>query len=141
MLKIGITGLHEVDEVWPSIRDGMAKACKRSATDSGFTPGELWQMCRSGRAFLILVFDENKIFMSSIWEFQSMNGTPVFRCLMMTGKDMKSWIDDARRWVSGLAAENGAKALVSRGRRGWLRVFGAEETSTGDYVLEIDHGR
>ena len=133
-MKIAIAAPHEVDRIWPLVRDGMGEACKHF---EGWTPGELWQLVRSGNGFLIIVFDDHsQIHMASIWQFQEKNGRPVFRCVAMYGHKMKTWLFQAKEFVSKLAKENGAEWLVAEGRRGWLRVFDAVQCND-DYEVKI----
>ena len=133
-MNIAIVGLHEVDQIWPLVAEGLQKACQRCGE---MTSGELWTMCRSGHAFLIIIFEKNSIIMASVWRFESKNGRPVFRCEMMYGHGMGDWLEEARLFITKLAKENGAKALVAEGRRGWLRLIAGAVECAPDYEVEI----
>lgn len=134
MLRLGLASVSEIDRLWPLLSDGLGKACKRC--DSQWTAGELWQLCRSGNAFLILVYDDDKIWSAGVWRFETARPGPVFRCIMMYGENMRAWLNMAREFIEKLAKENGAKALVAEGRQGWGRVFGAQKIGR-DYEVEI----
>lgn len=134
MLKVGLASQAEVDRVWPLISQGLGRACKRC--NDIHCAGDLWQMCRSGNAFLILVHDKDKIWSASIWRFEKVRGKHCFRCVMMYGESMREWVGQAREFITNLAKDNGAVALVSEGRAGWARVFGAEKNGS-DYEVRI----
>lgn len=133
-MKIAIAGLHEVDNVWPMVAEGLQKACKRCGD---MTSGELWTMCRSGHAFLILIYEKQEILMAGVWRFETKGGRPVFRCEMMYGKHMREWLEFAYAWFANLAKENGAGWLVAEGRRGWLRIIDGAVKDGPDYEVKI----
>lgn len=134
MLRVGLASLQEVDNVWPLISQGLEKACKRC--NEVHCAGDLWQMCRSGHAFLILVYDDDKIWSAGVWRFQKARPGHSFRCVMMYGENMRGWVDMARDFITKIAKDNGAVALVAEGRAGWSRVFGAEKHGL-DYEVKI----
>lgn len=134
-MKIAIAGLHEVDTVWPLVAKGFQRAFRR---EQGKTLGELWTMCRTGNAFLVILAENNEILMASIWRFHTKDGTPVFRCESMYGNRMSEWVEYVYSWIENLARENGAKKLVAEGRRGWLRMFDGVVTNGLDMEIAID---
>ena len=134
-LRVGLASISEVDALWPSITDGMARACKRC--NSAWTPGELWQMCRSGNGFLCIVHDGQTIKMASIWRFETARPGISFRCIMMYGHGMDDWLEMAREYIVNLATGQGAKALVAEGRPGWARIFGAVKIGK-DYEVSLN---
>lgn len=131
---IGIAAPTEVDALWPILRDGFTKAIRRSGNND-FSPGQLWQLCRSGGAFLIIAHDGERVLMASVWRFETHEGRHAFHCLSLFGAGMKTWFDIARAFVSGLARENGATRLTTKGRIGWLRACGAV---TAGELYEVD---
>lgn len=135
-MRFGIANVIEVDRLWPDIVDGMATACKRGGELNEYTPGDLWQMCRSGHAFLIVLWDDQSVRMSSVWRFERKSGKPVFRCVMMHGTGIKEWVQQAREQINAIAKQNGAQWLVATGRRGWLRYFSAAQWGD-DYAIEV----
>ena len=134
-LRIGLASIVEIDALWPSLTEGMAKACKRC--NSAWTPGELWQMCRSGQAFLCIVHDGQSVKMASIWRFETARPGVSFRCIMMYGHGMANWLEMAREYIVKLASENGAVALVAEGRSGWAKIFGAAKIGR-DYEVSLN---
>ncbi len=135
-MKIGFAGIWEVDALWPRLSEGFQRSCER--VDDGYTAGELWQLCRSGNAFLCVVFDpeQDRVEMASVWQFQTKDGRPVLRCLALFGRGMAEWLGGAREFIERIARENGAKWLVTKGRRGWLRLFPAVQCGE-DYEVEL----
>ncbi len=61
--------------------------------------------------------------MASVWAFEKLDERPVFRCRMLTGKNMSEWLDPVREYVFKLARDNGARYVVARGRSAWARLF------------------
>lgn len=134
-MKIAVCAPHEVDAIWHLVVEGISKAIVRSENMED-TAGDLWTLCRSGRGYLILVWDEAGIRMASVWQFEKRNGKSVFNCRIMYGTKMKEWVNQAREWITKLAKDNGAEYLVSAGRRGWLRYFNAA-TWGDEYALKV----
>lgn len=134
MLKVGLASVGDVDRLWPGLSAGMGHACKRC--ESTWTAGDLWQLCRSGNAFLILVYDEDRVWSAGVWRFEPARPGASFRCIMMYGENMRGWLDIARGYITKLAKDNGAVALVAEGRSGWARIFGAEKIGR-DYEVKI----
>jgi hypothetical protein len=134
MLRVGLASVADADKLWPRLSAGFGNACKRC--ESAWTAGELWQLCRSGNAFLILVYDDDKIWSAGVWRFETARPGVCFRCVMMYGHNMHAWLGMAREFIEKLAKENGAKALVAEGRTGWGRIFNATKTGR-DYEVTI----
>jgi hypothetical protein len=130
-VKIGICAVHEVDIIWPEIRDGIQHACEK-VPGCGWNAGLYWQMCRSGNGFLVLVFDGVEIKSASVWRFEAMT----FRCLVLFGNDYKSWAEDMHRWANQVALEQGAACLIAGGRKGWLRRL-RPETKDDDFFIKV----
>jgi hypothetical protein len=129
-MQIGLASVHEIDRLWPQLVAGVTKAIKRA--DSRYTAGDLWQMCRSGNGYLVLVYDQERIWSAGIWRFENDR----FRCVMMHGDNMSAWLNLVREYITRIAKENGAVALTCSGRRGWARMFGAEQNGQ-DYEVMI----
>ena len=117
-MKIEIAAVADVDRVWPVIAKDIQAACIYSPEP--ITAGELWQKCRAGFAFLILVHDSERIWSASIVQFDG----NALRVLCMTGTGMKAWFKDYYELVQQMAKDNGATRLLAKGRRGWLRLCG-----------------
>lgn len=123
-MTIEIVGLQHIDAVWPSIADGFHACVKRCGDD--MTSGELWQMCRSGGAFLLVAIDDGKIEMSTIVQFQKWADGPVLRVMAMAGKDPDRWRDELSFFLEAMMRTGGAERIVSEARDGWTKVLPAD---------------
>ena len=120
-MKIGIATSQEVDAVWPMLSERLQAACARTGGD--LSSGELWQMCRSGNAFLVLVTDVQQVVAGLIMQFQNWSGKQVMRCLGIVGERMAEWLPMAKEFITQMAKSGGATSFVSEGREGWSRIF------------------
>lgn len=120
-MKIGIANAQEVDQVWPLFSARLQKACERTGGD--ISSGELWQMCRSGQAFCVVVFDETGPKAILIMQFQKWTAKTVMRCLGIVGDDVDEWLPAAREFIANMAREGGATSFVAEGRDGWAKLF------------------
>lgn len=132
----------EVDSVWPSIAQGMQRACDK--TGGASSAGELWQMCRNSEAFFIIGFDERSILVASIWRFETWPSGTVFRCLAMTGHRPAEWVEGLRDFVMPIARDGGTQRVIAQGRKGLHRLF-QRHLSRPVKVLwetyEVDYGK
>lgn len=121
-MRIGIANSAEVDGLWPLIAAKVQESCSNTGGD--MSSGDLWQMCRSGDAFLAVVLDdENKPVATIIVQFQKWAEKTVLRCLSIAGERMSEWLPETMEFISNMARENGASCLVADGRDGWARVL------------------
>lgn len=128
-MNIGFASVAEVDQLWPLIVKRVQHSCIRGGNP--ITAGELWQMCRSGNGFLCIVHDRNEILSSSVWRFED----DAFRCWMLEGKEMRNWLGLLREFIEKIASENGSKRLLTKGRKGWLRLFKTARECGDDYEV------
>lgn len=137
-MKIAVCAPHEVDAIWHLVQDGMQESYERAGEVAEYTAGEIWQLTRSGNAFLVLVWDDAGILSAGAWRFERKGGKPVLRCLALFGKkkQMRTWLKPVHEWINNLARNNGALWLVAGGRPGWLRVFDAAQWDS-DYAIEV----
>ena len=141
-MRVAIASQAEVDQLWPLFADGFSAAQKR--TDSTWDSGKLWQLCRSGNAFLVTAFEDNnadmqmvrKFHMVGVFRFETQNDETVFHCMGLHGKNMRAWVKPVTEFAANIARENGAASLTAEGRPGWARVFGIEKTDK-TYKVEI----
>lgn len=138
-MKIGIATSAEVDVVWPHIAGRIQEACDLNGGD--LSSGALWQMCRSGNAFLVLVTDGGEPIAALIMQFQNWSGKPVMRCLGIAGDRMAEWLPMAKDFITRMAMDGGAVSFVSEGREGWTKVFPEARKLRIVYEVEIDNGR
>lgn len=135
MLRVGLATPQEADRLWPLLREGFIKSTQRGQRD--LSAGQLWQLVRSGGAFLCLAYDDDKIHMASVWQFRADECRHSFHCLSLYGQNMRDWLGPARNFITNLAKENGATRLTACGRSGWLRVFKNAATAGGYYEVDI----
>lgn len=120
-MKVAIANQIETDKLWPIFSEKLQKACEKTGND--ISSGELWQMCRSGNAFLIFVLDEHGFKAAIVVQFQRWVSKSVLRCLAIVGEEMDSWLPAVFDLASRMAKEGGATSFVAEGREGWSKVF------------------
>ncbi len=122
-MKCDLVSVHQVDQFWPLLANGMAKSCKRSG--GGIVAGDVWRECRSGAAWLIVARDDSGIQGASVWYLQTGASGAWLRCMALFGVNMKIWKDDMRLLARRIAADCGAVGLQSDGRRGMKAMYPA----------------
>jgi hypothetical protein len=120
-MKIAIANAAEVDAIWPVIGDKIIKATIKYG--SSVTSGDLWQMCRSGGAFLVVVFDQDQVKGALVMQFQRWATKQVMYCMAIVGEDIQSWLPDARSFITEMAKNGGAESFIAEGREGWPALF------------------
>lgn len=118
---IGLANSAEVDALWPAL----SRKFQQSSDDHGddLPASALWQMCRSGDAFLMIAMEGTKPLMGAVLQFQNWGKGPVLRCLAIGGEEMGRWIGEFENAVMKMMAEGGAKRFVFDGRDGWARML------------------
>lgn len=134
-MKIGIANAAEVDQVWPLFSARLQKACERTGGD--ISSGEMWQMCRSGQAFCVVVFDESGPKAILIMQFQKWTAKTVMRCLGIVGEGADEWLPAARGFIAQMARDGGATSFVAEGRDGWVKLFPDAKKLRVTYEVEI----
>lgn len=107
----------EVDAVWPHIADGFNEAMERTGGD--ISTGYLWQQCRNGNAFLVVVAREGQIVGASVWRPETWTSGEKFRCLALHGENAGDWFADLIEEMRAMAKRCGAGQVVFEGREGW----------------------
>lgn len=120
-MNVTLVPLHLVDGVWPSVKDGFQRASDRFGGD--LSVGDLWQLCRSGNAFLFVVHDDQTVAAATAWRPELWGSGPKFRCLALYGTNMADWMPELHEKVKQTAVQCGATSLMSDGRAGWQKVF------------------
>lgn len=133
---IHIVGLHEVDAIWPGIAEGFVEVTKRCGDD--LTSGELWQMVRSGGAFLLVIVEGDKLRLSTVVQFQRWADGPVLRILSMAGEGLADWGVPLKQYLSEMARKGGAGRIVAEGREGWMRIFDEPRKLRSTYVMSVN---
>jgi hypothetical protein len=134
-MNIGIANSAEVDRFWPAFASRLQIACDETGGD--ISSGDLWQMCRSGNAFLVLVLDGSEFKAALIMQFQKWTAKQVMRCLAIVGDDMAAWLPMARDFIAQMAKDGGATSFIAEGREGWTRIFPAARRLRTTYEVEI----
>ncbi|GEM_PF-3971110 len=120
-MMIGLANTAEVDALWPRLAPRFQEAIDRFGDD--LSVADLWQMCRSGQAFLMCAMDGQEPVMGAILQFQKWSNGTVLRCLILGGNDMDGWLKDFPGAVVKVMREGGAKRFVYDGREGWSEVI------------------
>lgn len=134
-MKIGIANSQEVDQVWPLFSARLQQACERTGGD--ISSGELWQMCRSGQAFCVVVLDDAGPKAILIMQFQKWTAKTVMRCLGIVGDGVNDWLPAARSFIAQMAKDGGATSFVAEGRDGWVKLFPDAKKLRVTYEVEI----
>lgn len=134
-MKIGIANAAEVDQIWPRFSARMQAACERTGGD--ISSGELWQMCRSGQAFCVVVFNDEGPKAVLIMQFQKWVSKTVMRCLGIVGDGVDEWLPAARDFIANMAREGGATSFVAEGRDGWAKLFPDAKKLRTTYEVQI----
>lgn len=132
---IAIANAAEVDAYWPAFASRLQTACDETGGD--ISSGDLWQMCRSGNAFLVLIIDEAGFKAALIMQFQKWTRKQVMRCLAIVGDDMGAWLPMARDFIGKMAKDGGATSFIAEGREGWTRIFPAARRLRTTYEVEL----
>lgn len=134
-MKIGIANAAETDAVWPLISARLQKAQERYG--SSLSSGDMWQLCRSGNAFLVVVYDETEVRGALIMQFQKWATKQVMYCMAIVGSGVNEWMPAARGFISQMAKDGGATSFVAEGREGWSVVFPDAKKLRVTYEVQI----
>lgn len=119
-MNVGFASPQEVDQLWPLFSQRMQKACDRCGGD--LSSGMLWQMCRSGSAYMMVAHDTEKAWMASVWRFEDWPTGTVMRCLALAGENPRLWAKDAKEFAVKARDAGGAKRFIFEGRN-WRPFF------------------
>lgn len=116
-MRVGIANSTEVDALWPKLVEKFQEAIDKCGDDISIA--DLWQMCRSGNAFLVCAMAGDEPVMGAVLQFQKWTRGPVLRCLILAGSDMPSWLSIWTDAVRKMMREGGATRFIFDGRDGW----------------------
>jgi hypothetical protein len=133
-MRIAIANAAEVDAIWPSISEKVIKATLKYG--SNVSSGDLWQMCRAGDAFLVVVMDDN-VKGALIMQFQRWSMKQVMYCLAIVGEDIQEWLPAARDFITDMAKAGGAESFIAEGREGWPALFPDAKKLRITYEVQI----
>lgn len=132
---IELIAVQNVDVIWPLISKDIVKCSEK--TPSYLTAGDLWTMCRSGNAFLIIASDPD-IKGFSIWRFGS---SEYFECVFILGSAADGWFKSMLDFALELAVQNGRKGIGGESRVGLVKLmkrhFPRTKIVRQTYVVEI----
>ncbi len=134
-MRIAIANAAEVDHFWGAFSQRLQAMLDDAGGD--LSSGDLWQMCRSGNAFLVLVENDGKLAAASIYQFQRWTQRTVLRCLGLVGDDFRAWAQPLVQFAEEMAKQGGATALVTSGREGLQRIYPKAKRLTSTYIMEI----
>lgn len=120
-MKIDVANIVYVDAIWQQVVPKFQRAIDLCGDD--YSTADLWQMCRSGNAFLVIARDGEDIAMASVVRFERWASGSVLRVVGIAGDRMSEWAEDWQSFMENMAREGGADRIVSEGRDGWHRVF------------------
>lgn len=134
-MNIHIVNIADIDAIWQTVGPRFNAAIEKCGDD--ISTGELWQMCRSGNAFLVIAIGETGILMAAIVRFERWSNGAVLRVLSLVGEKIDLWAWDVKTYLSDLAKSNGATRVVAEGREGWARIFDEPKRIRSTYVMEL----
>ena len=65
MPAVSLVPSQNIDQFWPHVREGFHEACM--ATGGDLTTGDLWNACRHGPAFLVIVHEGEQIIGAAVY--------------------------------------------------------------------------
>lgn len=133
---IEIVNTVYIDAVWPKVSGYFAAAIDGHGDD--FSTGELWQMVRSGHAFLLIVREGERIDAGVVVRFDKWAKGSILRILALGGVDMKAWKPLFLDFMQTLAKDNGASRILAEARPGMGKAFPQAKLLRCVYVMEID---
>ncbi len=134
-MNIHIVNIADIDALWQTVGPRFNAAIEKCGDD--ISTGELWQMCRSGNAFLVIAIDDTGILMAAIVRFERWSNGAVLRVLSLVGEHIEKWSAAVKGYLADLAKSNGAPRIVAEGREGWARIFDEPKRIRSTYVMEL----
>lgn len=134
-MNIEIVNLVYIDSIWEHVGPMLQRAQDKCGDD--ISVGQLWQMCRSGNAFLVIVKDDSAILMSCVVQFQPWSRGTVLRVLTLAGSRLEKWQDKVKTFLNDMGRSNGAIGVVAEGRDGWAAIFDEPKKLRSTYFMEI----
>lgn len=126
---------HMIDGLWHKAGALLQKACDKVPSD--VTVADLWQMCRSGNAYLMVAVNEEDMEMAAVFQFQRYENEMVLKCLCLGGSKREEWAEMAQEKAFEMAKDGGAKRVVYQGRKGWEKVFPGLKVVSYIYEIEV----
>lgn len=134
-MNIFIANIADIDALWQTVGPRFNAAIEKCGDD--ISTGELWQMCRSGNAFLVIARDDSGLLMAAIVRFERWSNGAVLRILSLVGEQIEKWAPAVKAYLADLAKSNGAARIVAEGREGWAKIFDEPKRIRSTYVMEL----
>jgi hypothetical protein len=132
VIEADIIRPNEVDNVWPSIAEGMIKSCRGTNLSAGY----LWTQCRAGEAFLVIVHEDGDYLGACVTRFETQPERLILRGLALCGKDTKKWLATLQDKLRQMAREGGATIFVDDGKPGLVKLI--KDARVVRVVYEVD---
>lgn len=135
---IDIVPPNLVPRIWPSLADGIDKACRRGG--SGQTAAWLFSECLGARSYLFAIFRDDTPVAGLVARVELRGGENVFCIQAMCGVDMSEWIDRIAShefWPRQLQC---SKAIFS-GSEAYQRLVPGARVTGYNYEVDFDAGR
>lgn len=94
---IYLARVDQVDLIWPHIKDGMERACRKGG--GSVTPYWLWTICRRSEALLFYIMRDEQIKAALIVEEQQLHEKKVLHVHAACGMGMKQWLKEANQII------------------------------------------
>lgn len=117
-MHIDIVGVPDIDRIWVQVAEDVARCLRKAPMEIG--AGDIWTNCRSGHWLLIIAHDGEAILGTTVWRFTA---NRLFECVILTGRDMKSWLPELIEKATNLAKAHDCRGLVATGREGLFIPF------------------
>jgi hypothetical protein len=117
LVEVQVADPAMTDAIWQHIKAGMIE-CREGQDE---TAGWLWQECRSGRAFLIVAWEETTILGAAIVQFQHEGRT--LRGLGFTGVRVDEWWPQLSAKVVEIMRDGGCTRFVDGARPGMRKYY------------------
>ncbi len=130
-MNVDLASPDLTDAIWQHISEGMIKSCE----GTNITAGHLWQECRSGRAFLLVAWDEQQILGAAVVQFQDKG----LRGLGFTGNRVDEWFPQLKAEVVSLMRSGGVTQFIDSGRPGMMRKYFPDAKIVGTTYEVMTH--
>lgn len=120
-VQLGFIGYNDLPRVWPEIAPLVEKACEWSG--GSFTPEGVVDGMGTGELLMLSMIEGGRIvsiMVATVGVFRS--GLKVFECLLVGGRDMKSWMP-FEHYMDEYARELGCARVRCIGRKPLLKML------------------
>lgn len=117
-MTLRLVRTHEVDDVWPALREGMEEACRRCGDDV-----TAWHLLAWVRASNALLFVTEGVTAGIIMRAEQWGNEMVARVIACAGRDLDDWLGDVLAPDAVWRQYLGDLPMVFEGRPGWGRVI------------------